>query len=241
MPNQKVKALSNFSPLSKLVKGLMVKGLSISLALTAGCRTLPFPDPHLEGPYGATLSRWTRKAALYNGLETRAFVRIVYLSPEVIAAQARQVSQMRAELPDKAAETLQRMRQADAHPTFFAIVYIPDKTANDWNETGDNAAWRIALNTGFGEHAPERVERIERPFSAELRALYPYLDDYSVGYLLHFPDGHGPDGSEPVDAQLIAAGALGRMEFRWVLADGTGTSSTTEAGQPLRPAESPKP
>ena len=235
----KVKSSSNFFPLPKSIKGLMVKGLSISLALTAGCRALPFPDPHLESPYGRTLGRWTRKAALYSGLETRAFVRLVYLSPEVIAAQAKEISQMRAELPDQAASTIERLRKEDEHPTFFAIVYVPDRTANDWNEP--NSVWRIAINTGFGEHAPERVERLERPFTAELRALYPYLDEYSVAYVLHFPDGHGPDGSEPTDAQLIAAGALGKMEFRWLLSDGSGTATTTEASEPLRPPESPKP
>ncbi len=217
----------------------MVKGLSLCLALAAGCRSLPFPDPHLEGAYGRTLARWTRKAALYSGLETRAFARLVYLSPELIAAQAREISQMRAELPDQAAETLERLRKDDAHPTFFAIVYVPDKTANDWN--APNPAWRIALNNGFGEHAPERVERLERPFTAELRALYPYLDEYSVAYVLHFPDAHGPDGSEPTDAQLVVAGALGKMEFRWVLADGSGSAATTEAGERQRPPGSPKP
>ena len=56
---------------------------------TVGCRSLPFPDPHLEGEYGKALKRWTRTVALYSGLETRAFVRIVYLSPEFVAAQAR--------------------------------------------------------------------------------------------------------------------------------------------------------
>jgi hypothetical protein len=235
----KVKVLRNYSPLPELVKGLMVKSLSICLALTAGCRALPFPDPHLDGPYGRTLAKWTRKAALYSGLETRAFVRIVYLSPEVVAAQAREISQMRAELPDQAAATLERLRGENAHPTFFAIVYVPDRTANDWNEP--NSSWRLAINTGFGERAPEKVERLERPFTAELRALYPYLDEYSVAYVLHFPDGHGPDGSEPTDVQLIAAGALGKMQFSWLLSDGSGTATTSEAGEPRRPTAPPKP
>ena len=225
------------SPVRSRARAWLGRSVLLALALTAACRSLPFPDPHLDGPYGSTLSRWTRKAALYGGLETRAFVRVVALSPEMVAAQAREIARMRAELPDQAAETLERMRTENAHPTFFAIVYVPDRTANDWNEP--NPSWRIALNTGFGERAPERIERIERPFSAELRALYPYLDDYSVAYVLHFPDGHGPDGSEPTDAQLIVAGALGKMEFRWMLSDGSGTSSTTESGD--RPPAPPKP
>ena len=51
------------------------------VAFATACRTLPFPEPHLEGEYGQALKKWTRRVALYAGLETRAFVRIVYLSP----------------------------------------------------------------------------------------------------------------------------------------------------------------
>ncbi|HEX9576238.1 MAG TPA: hypothetical protein VF993_00695, partial [Myxococcales bacterium] len=62
------------------------------IASATACRSLPFPDPHLEGPYGEELRKWTRTVALYSGLETRAFVRVVYLSPEIVQAQATELS-----------------------------------------------------------------------------------------------------------------------------------------------------
>ena len=65
-----------------------MRRILLAALLLAGCRSLPFPDPHLEGEYGKALKRWTRTVSVYSGLETRAFVRMVYLSPEFIAAQA---------------------------------------------------------------------------------------------------------------------------------------------------------
>lgn len=208
-----------------------------ALSMTS-CRSLPFPDPRLEGTYGRVLEKWTRTTALYGGLETRAFARVVYLSPEFVAAQARHLSSLRAELPDQAAMTLERMHADDLNPTFFAIVYVPDRNANDWQDPA--SVWRIAVNMGFGEHPPAKVERIDRPFSAELRALYPYLDDYSTAYVLHFGDAHGPNHAEPVDAHLVAAGALGKMEFQWSL-DGSTGETAADGGPAPGPAQSPRP
>jgi hypothetical protein len=229
-------------------------------ATSFSCKTLPFPDPHLEGDYGKALKQWTRKVALYSGLETRAFVRLVYLSPQFVDAQAKVISQMRAELPDQAAATLQKLRDEDRSPTFFAVVYIPDHTANDWQ--AKDSAWRIALNMGLGEQPPRKVTRYETPFTAELRALYPYLDEYSTAYRIEFPDPEPPQGSPPqssppqgsppqssppqsfapTEAAVIIAGALGKMSFHFRLDGGPEQPSVGEQSIPdqKRP-ESPKP
>jgi hypothetical protein len=217
------------------------------IALVLGCRTLPFPDPELHGEYGKALKKWTRQVALYSGLETRAFVRVVYLSPQFVDAQAMELSRMRAELPDQAEQTWANLRNEYRQPSFFAIVYMPDRTANDWNER--NSVWRLALNMGLGEQPPFRVQRFETPFNAELRALYPYLDEYSVAYLIKFPlptapatAGPGaPERFQPVEATLIAAGAVGKMQFRWRLDGGPETPPSAEAGSEQGPATTPKP
>jgi len=219
--------------------------LVCAVLLVCGCSRLPFPDPRLEGEYGAALKKWTRQVALYSGLETRAFVRVVYLSPEFVQIQAQELSKMRAELPDQAAQTLANLREQYRQPSFFAVAYMPDRTANDWNES--NSVWRLALNLGAGERAPDRVLRYESPFNAEQRALYPYIDDYSVAYLIRFPDPQSPampaqaqQQFTPVEAQVICAGALGKMLFRWRLDGGPETPSSAEPGQEQGPVPSPK-
>jgi hypothetical protein len=100
---------------------------------------------------------------------------------------------------------------------------------------------------GIGERPPESVRRYEVPFNAEIRALYPYLDDYSVGYLVRFPDPAPKPSSQaavehfaPVEAQFIAAGALGKMLFRWRLDGGPELPPSAEPGPEQRPATTPK-
>lgn len=203
--------------------------VAIFASATTSCRSLPFPDPTLHGDYGKALKKWTRKVALYSGLETRAFVRVVYQSPDFVEAQARELSRMRAELPDQAAGTLASMREQYRQPSFFVVAFMPDKGANDWNSS--NSVWRIALNLGMGEQPPEKIERYEPPYNAEMRALYPYLDDYSVGYELRFPPP-AQTGSAPTEAMLIAAGAVGKMTFSWRLDGGPEQPSL---GQPAEP------
>jgi len=208
------------------------------IASATACRSLPFPDPHLEGPYGAELKKWTRTVAFYSGLETRAFVRVVYLPPEFVQAQATELSRMRAELPDQAAATLARLREEYRQPSFFAVAYFPDKTANDWNEP--QSVWRIAVNVGMGERAPDRIVRYDRPFNAEQRALYPYLDEYSTAYQLRFPAQEAPPASaQQVTSQeiyLVVAGALGAMRFDWRIDGGPESPSERKGG--LRPQTS---
>jgi hypothetical protein len=210
--------------------------LVAALAL-CGCRSLPFPEPRLEGPYGRALDKWTRRTTLYDRLETRAIARVVYLSPEFVTAQAAEISYMRAEPPEQAARTLATMREQTRAPTFFAVVYTPDRTANDWNER--NSVWRLAVDVGLGQVGPDKVELVEKPFNAELRTLYPYLDQFSQAYRVHFPEQPVPAGQQPVagDVELIAAGAPGKLDFHWSK-DGVSRASS-ELGEP-GPANAPE-
>ena len=110
--------------------------------------------------------RSTRKATLYSGLETRAFVRATYLSPEFVAIQAGEISRVRAEPPAEAAARLARMLDENKIPSFFVALHTPDKTWNDWQEP--KSVWRLAADMGHGQIDNPKVVRIERPgFSIE--------------------------------------------------------------------------
>lgn len=193
-------------------------------ALLAACTTLPIPNPHLEGPYGLALEKATRRASLYSGLETRAFVRATYLSPEFTTAQAAEISRMRSEPPSEAAQRLTRMLGENKVPSFFVALHTPQREWNDWEDP--KSVWRIAADLGHGQIDAPKVVRVDRP-DAELLALYPYWDTFSVGYVLRFT---GEPRQAPHDSltggtmtnamgrvQLFAAGALGKLKVEWTL------------------------
>lgn len=180
-------------------------GVLLALALAAGCKSLPFPDPKLEGPYGAMLERHVRSATVYEGLEARAFVRVVWVSPALAEQQARELSARRNETPAEAAARLEAARQGRGRPTFFAIVHTSDFTWNDWHKP--DSAWRLAL-AARPELRPERVVRFAKPFHAEQVALYPFLDDQQVGYQIEFPPSDLPG---PPTLELSSV--LGRASF----------------------------
>jgi len=92
---------------------------------------------------------------------------------------------------------------------------------------------------GTGEKEPDKIVRFERPFSAELRALYPFLDEYSTGYSIHFPEvpaqtqaaaapGRPLESMIPDEVHMVIAGAPGKMTFNWRMDGGPETPSTGE-------------
>jgi hypothetical protein len=177
-----------------------------ALCAVAACRSIPFPEPKLEGPYGAALKAATREAALFDNLETRAFVHVIQITPQLAEAQADQLSALRGEPPTVAVARKTKARDEAQKPLFFAIVSTPYAQWNDWEQKG--SAWRIALGPDY-LRVPVKVERFERPFSVELLTLYPYLDDFHTGYRLEF------DGKVEAAPQMQISGALGKMMFDW--------------------------
>ena len=202
----------------------MTRAFAALLALTSACSTLPVAEPRYEGAYGLSLAKATRKAMLYSGLETRALVHATWLSPEFITAQAAELSRLRGEPPTVAQARLARMLAENKSPSFFVALHTPQKEWNDWQEP--SSIWRIAVDLGKGQIDKPKVTRIERPDSETL-TLYPYLDVFSIGYVLHFEGDPQPTLGETLAAgsihsalgqiELIASGVLGQLRREWVL------------------------
>jgi len=98
---------------------------------------------------------------------------------------------------------------------------------------------------GIGERPPDSVRR-SRSRSMRRSGRCTVLDDYSVGYLIHFPDPAPSPSSEggrrafrAGGGAIIAAGALGRMMFRWRLDGGPESPPSAEPGPSRGPRRRP--
>ena len=202
----------------------MKRASLLLIGLLCACAILPLPEPDYQGIYGRALKKATRTATLYSGLETRAFVRATYLSPEFVTAQAAELSRVRAEPPGEAAARLTRMLGESKVPSFFVAFHTPLKEWNDWQEP--NSVWRLAVDLGHGQLDQPKVVRIDRP-DPETLSLYPYIDVYSISYVLRFTGAPqaapaatlagGTIQSAMGQVQLIAAGTLGLIRLEWAL------------------------
>ena len=208
-PRLSAKTMRNQMVAYRFRYALLAVAIAGSLFCAAACARIPIAEPDYEGTYGLELKSDTRKAAIYQGLETRLFVHVAWLKPGLVQAQAHLISDARAEPPDLTAKRLADMTAEDEAPTFFAVVYTPVPTWNDWDSKA--TVWRIALQTERGEIAPASVKRFEPIFNAEMVSLYPFLDDFVTGYRIQFPKGTVLTG----DPKLLIAGTLGKVELDW--------------------------
>jgi len=195
------------------VKVTRAMALGAALLALASCARLPVAEPRLEGEYGKLLRQETRRATLYQGLEVRLFVHAVRQTPELVRAQAALLSTARTETPAQTADRLAQLQRDNAAPVFVAVVYTPEASWSDWESK--SSVWRLALQgcgagPNGGDVAPTKVERFDVPFSADLIALYPYLDEFSSLYRLTFPAG-----SSCAEPKLLIAGTLGQVTLSW--------------------------
>lgn len=196
-------------PGSWMVLALLVAGCS------AGPPRVGAPAPRLddaraEAAYRDILKRSSDSAELYTLFDTRGFFAATLQTPAFREARARREAAFRSETPEELGARLERERAeaAEAH-TWFVGVNVPDLAHQDLDRKG--GAWRVAMVTPAGEVLPLDIERVGRS-SLELRALYPYLDTFWVGYRVRFPrelEGRPTIPPEAAEVALELAGVPG--------------------------------
>ncbi|MHB8875870.1 MAG: hypothetical protein ACYC8T_19450 [Myxococcaceae bacterium] len=199
-------------------------GLAALCCACAGARVpqVGEPAPKLadeaaESAYQQTLENYTSHREIYCGLDTRIFAAMTYQSPRFVEARVRRQG---AFLKQPAAVVDQNVAaaQAEAAPyyEFFLGVHLNNTRYDDFDKRP--SSWRLALLTANGDVTPIEVQRVGRS-NLNLRALYPYLDDFWVGYRVRFPRAL-PTGEpvEPAGASRLTvrmASALGHTEFEF--------------------------
>lgn len=196
------------------------------LGLLAGCATVPptigDPAPQLvdrrkEQAYQEILERYTDRAEVYDGFDTRLFAGTTFQTTAFREARVQRLAEFKLLPPQRVEELLAEERAEVARfNEFFLGVHVNDSRFEDFAR-GKQSIWRLVMLTPLGEAEPVSVERIGRA-NLDMRAMYPYLGVFWVAYRVRFPkvqqDGTPiiPESASHVTLRL--ASTLGRAELR---------------------------
>lgn len=183
----------------------------LALALAAGaCANSRVPrvgdpaptarDDSAEQTYQAVLGQVTDRQAIYDGLDTRLFVSATWQAEDFVTARVRREAAFRDLTPATAEAMLTAERDRLKNDTvFFMGVHANEPRHDDFDRP--DSIWSLSLVSGDQQLRPIEVRRIGRS-NADMRALYPYMDTFWVGYEVRF----GP-ASPPM--KLKVASSLG--------------------------------
>jgi hypothetical protein len=197
---------------------------ALLMALT-GCvstpPTLGDPPPALkdereELAYQQVLERYTARDELYSGFDTVLFAAATLQTEAFRQARVQRTGTFKA-LPQERVQELLTQEMAEAVKTheFFLGVHVYNYRYEDFDRA--SSIWNMVLVTPMGEVRPVSVERLGRA-DQDMRAFYPYLGTFWVGYRVRFPTTF-PDGKPVIlpnteRVVLRMASSLGKVEMR---------------------------
>jgi hypothetical protein len=204
----------------------------LSVGAIAACSSLPpvlsWEPPHIgdkpatvsdasaERAYQDTVKKYSDHSEVYVRLDTRLLVGATFQTWPFREARVHRSAAFE-KLPQ--AEVDKRLAaeraEADASNDFFVGVHLDDYRFDDFDRK--DTIWRVALIVNGQEVTPLKVERIGRA-NVNLRALYPYLDDFWTAYRFRFVKKTAagaeliPEGTEQVTLRF--ASSLGSADLK---------------------------
>lgn len=142
-------------------------------------------DAEAERNYHRVVAAHTRDEKVYKLFDTRMFVAVTHEAWPFREARTRRVAAFQRWPDDVLAQKLDAEKaQFETQTEFFMGVHMNDRAHEDFDRK--DSIWRIALVTDAGEVRPTRIERVGRS-TLDMRAVYPYMYDFWIGYRLVFP------------------------------------------------------
>jgi hypothetical protein len=196
----------------------LVPALLMLMVLASSCAG-PMAASRLR--YSDELTRWTRSAKVYSGIEERLSLVATYRSPAFRDAYRDFYTRSFGLTDKERARLVREDKRADEQYTeFFISVHTSEDEYNNLDVT--DSPWKIYLADSTGRRVePMSVERLVRadPLRSE---FFPYVDLWSTAYVLRFPR-HVADGEATFPAadaayiKLVVTSVLGRVEMKWDL------------------------
>jgi hypothetical protein len=168
-----------------------------------------------ESAYQDALARYSDRSEIYDRLDTRLFAAATYQSWPFRQARVQRMALFQVQPPPVVLKKLDLEKtEFDAFHDFFLGVHVNARRFDDFDRP--NSIWRVSLVTPTAEASPASIERIGRS-DLNMRAIYPYMDEFWEGYRVRFPRKL-PDGTtlvlpETAKLTLRVASTLGKAEM----------------------------
>ena len=173
--------------------------------------------------YQDIIERWTRRYEVYEAFVGKAFFTATYRSLEMRRAGLAWYQNI-YQLPPNEMEP-RRVREENEDSQYYEFFVAVSTHQREWNNLAEAATpWRIAIINQRNEELVATAVTKEDQKSAELRSIYPYIDEYVLTYTIRFPKI--PPGrttefvtAEPGVMTLKFSGPAGIASLTWQLLD----------------------
>ncbi len=179
-----------------------------------GVSDIPDTDTSSEQAYQQILNRWTRRAEIYNGFDSRVFLAGTIQSLSFRKARIKRVARFRGMSPVEIEKAWEKEREEYFKNVEILIaVHVNERRFDDFSRS--DSIWRIVLETENGVVFPFSVKRLRRP-TVTMRVLYPYIDEFWSVYRISFSWPSSEDQKVPAELGRIMvrfSSSLGKMDL----------------------------
>lgn len=185
------------------------------LLLAGGCKdmggkTADLLWPDVDSPYMRLAREWTRKGAVYSGIDTEFTAVATLKSWAWRKGFVERHAQTYSLSAREAAGFLEDQKRAHARCSEIVLSLSSPKTENVKLKLKDSS-WRVFAVQGGKKIYPLEIRPLERDVwpASRLEVFFPYFRPWQKFYCLRFE----PFKAGPVT--LVASGPAGRVEFFW--------------------------
>ncbi len=202
---------------------ILLFAFTIPLFLLSGCSVFsslglnqPFQS---KGEYNSAVSKATRKADIYNNLNTVMYIRATYLDKSFMRSYEKRYYNYYMKHMDNLSKKVKK------NTVFLVSVYTPRQSYNDLDLK--RSIWMVYLTNNEGESIMPLSIKPSHQKKVFLKKFFPYVTDWSKQYIIKFPKYYDKkerklflnQGVKSI--KLIITGVNGKAVLKWNLNSGT--------------------